>query len=271
MNKTLKNKTIYFETMLNEYAATTPCTQAVFAVNDDILLEYGNEIHPRSTMLQMVEDLKKFDLLANLLAGQIRISKITTIEKDKQKYDIFTYSIEKNKNIFRSIFLLPTGKLPIESEFKLLNELVLNYSMNLPKETNYQFIDTYSEFLETVSREIGNQFTSPEEVGVISHFYIQDLRNYYRNMSQQYTEEVHKQIKLGILKHLKKGDLLFRVSQRSYITYSHNCNIDTVKKRFGDIFFQLNTLIIRYQLSFHQNNATNFKKREFWDSILSGD
>ncbi|MBK8395933.1 MAG: hypothetical protein IPL26_11955 [Leptospiraceae bacterium] len=261
----------YFKTMLNEYAANTPCSQAVFAVNDNILLHYGTEIHPKSTMLQMVDDLKKFDLLANLLAGQIRFSKITTIEKNQQKYDIYTYSIEKNKSIFRSIFLIPSGQIPHESEFKLLNDLVLNYYLNLPQNKDFQFIETYSEFLELATKEIGNHFNSIEEEGVVSHFYIQNLQVYYKNMSQQYSEEIHKQIRLGILRHLKKGDLLFRVSQRSYITYSHNCNIDSVKKRFSDIFFQLNTLIIRYQLFFHQNNSTNFRKREFWDKILSVD
>ena len=109
MNQTLNQTSSYFETMLRQYAANTPCSQAIFAVNDDILLEYGSEIHSRNIMLQMVEDLKKFDLLANLLAGQIRFSKITTIEKNNQKYDIYTYSIQKNKKIFRSIFLIPSG------------------------------------------------------------------------------------------------------------------------------------------------------------------
>ena len=69
MNQTLNQTSSYFETMLRQYAANTPCSQAIFAVNDDILLEYGSEIHSRNIMLQMVEDLKKFDLLANLLAG----------------------------------------------------------------------------------------------------------------------------------------------------------------------------------------------------------
>lgn len=273
MNQALieKPESNYFTVMLKRYAQNTPCVQSVFAVNDIILLEQGEEIHSRSILLQMVEDLKKFDLLASLLAGQIRFSKITTIEKENNKFDIYTYSIAKNKNIFRSIFLIPSGQVPIESEFKLLNELVLNYYMNLPKPIDYQFIDTYSEFLEKAIREIENHFTEKEEVGVVSHFYIQNLRNYYKNMSQQYAEEIHKQIKQGILRHLKKGDLLFRVNQRSYITYSHNCNVDTVKQRFSDIFFQLNTLIIRYSLSFHKNDAINFKKREFWDNILSGD
>ena len=218
----------------------------------------------------MIEDLKKFDLLASLLAGQIRFSKVKTIEKDNQKYDIYTYSIEKNKNVFRSIFLISSDQVPLESNFKPLNDLVQNYYMNLPKKKDYQVIDTYSDFLEKIIGDIDHLFTSKEEVGVVSHFHIQDLRNYYKNMSQQYTEEIHSQIKTGILRHLKKGDQLYRVNQRSYITYSHHCDVDKVKSRFSDIFFQLNTLIIRYQLSFHQIDSTSFKKRDFWDKIISG-
>ena len=271
MNQTLNQTSSYFETMLHQYAANTPCSQAIFAVNDDILLEYGSEIHSRNLMLQMVEDLKKFDLLTNLLAGQIRFSKITTIEKNNQKYDIYTYSIQKNKKIFRSIFLILSGKTPMETEFNNLNNLILNYYMNIPEPLDFQFVDTYSAFLEKITEDITSHFTGKDEVGVVSHFQIQDLRNYFKNMSEQYTEEIHKQIKQGILRYLKKGDLLFRVNQRSYITYSHNCNVDTVKQRFSDIFFQLNTLIIRYQLSFHKLDSTNFKKREFWDNIVSGD
>ena len=143
--------------------------------------------------------------------------------------------------------------------------------MNIPEPLDFQFVDTYSAFLEKITEDITSHFTGKDEVGVVSHFQIQDLRNYFKNMSEQYTEEIHKQIKQGILRYLKKGDLLFRVNQRSYITYSHNCNVDTVKQRFSDIFFQLNTLIIRYQLSFHKLDSTNFKKREFWDNIVSGD
>ncbi|MBK6605516.1 MAG: hypothetical protein IPG24_08535 [Leptospiraceae bacterium] len=142
--------------------------------------------------------------------------------------------------------------------------------MNLPKKKDYQVIDTYSDFLEKIIGDIDHLFTSKEEVGVVSHFHIQDLRNYYKNMSQQYTEEIHSQIKTGILRHLKKGDQLYRVNQISYITYSHHCDVDKVKSRFSDIFFQLNTLIIRYQLSFHQVDSTIFKKRDFWDKIISG-
>ncbi len=260
----------YFEKMLKRYASQLPCAQAIFAVNDYILLEYGKEIHSISLLRQMIDDLKKFDLLASLLEGQVRFSKIKTIEKENQKYDIYTYSIEKNKSVFRSIFLIPSDKTPLENQFKSLNDLVQNYHMNLPQKKDYQMIDTYSEFIEKVTRDIDHHFTSKEEIGVVSHFFIQDLRNYYKNMSQQYTEEIHTQIKTGILRHLKKGDLLFRVNQRSYITYSHNCNVDKVKSRFSDIFFQLNTLIIRYQLSFHQSDSTNFKKREFWDKIIAG-
>lgn len=263
----LKNS--YFDTMLKRYASETPCIQAVFVVNDDILLEYGKEIQSRSLFLQMVEDLKKFDLLATLLAGKIRFSKVKTIEKENQKYDIYTYSIEKNKNIFRTIFLIPTDKTPLENEFKPLNDLVQNYYLNIPQRKEYQVINVYSDFLEKAIKEIDLHFTSKEEIGVVSHFQIQDLRNYYKNMSQQYTEEIHTQIKTGILRHLKKGDLLFRVNQRSYITYSHNCDEDKVKSRFSDIFFQLNTLIIRYKLSFHRVDYNNFKKQEFWDTIVS--
>ncbi len=272
MNQTIieSPKISYFETMLKRYVANTPCLQAVFAVNDDILLEHGKEIHPRSILLQMIEDLKKFDLLASLLAGQIRFSKVKTIEKDNQKYDIYTYSIEKNKNVFRSIFLISSDQVPLESNFKSLNDLVQNYYMNLPKKKDYQVIDTYSDFLEKIIGDIDHLFTSKEEVGVVSHFHIQDLRNYYKIMSQQYTEEIHSQIKTGILRHLKKGDQLYRVNQISYITYSHHCDVDKVKSRFSDIFFQLNTLIIRYQLSFHQVDSTIFKKRDFWDKIISG-
>lgn len=256
--------------MLKTYAKETPCVQATFSVNDDLLLEYGSELEPRSLLLQMTEDLKKFDLLASLLDGQIRFSKIKTIEKENEKYDFYTYSIEKNKNIFRSVFLIPSDKTPNESNFYNLNEFVKNYYMNQPKKIDFQVIDTYSEFLDKVIREISRRFTSKEEVGVVSHFQIQDLKTYHQHMSRQYTEEIHNEIKTGILRHLKKGDLLFRVNQRSYITYSHNCNVDVVKKRFSDIFFQLNTLIIRYKLSFHQSDFNNFKKRDFWDKITSG-
>lgn len=266
----LTDASTYFKTMLRAYTKETPCVQAIFTVNDDLLLEHGKEIESRSILLQMAEDLKKFDLLASLLDGIIRFSKIKSIEKDNEKYDFYTYSIEKNKNIFRAVFLVPSDKTPNESDFYNLNEFIKNYYMNLPKKNDFQVIDTYSEFLEKAIKEISKRFTSKEEVGVVSHFQIQDLRTYHQHMSRQYTEEIHNEIKTGILKHLKKGDMLFRVNQKSYITYSHNCNVETVKSRFSDIFFQLNTLIIRYQLSFHQNDFNNFKKRDYWDKIISG-
>jgi hypothetical protein len=158
----LKNS--YFDTMLKRYASETPCIQAVFVVNDDILLEYGKEIQSRSLFLQMVEDLKKFDLLATLLAGKIRFSKVKTIEKENQKYDIYTYSIEKNKSIFRTIFLIPTDKTPLENEFKPLNDLVQNYYLNIPQRKEYQVINVYSDFLEKAIKEIDLHFTSKEEI-----------------------------------------------------------------------------------------------------------
>ena len=77
--------------------------------------------------------------------------------------------------------------------------------MNIPQSKEYQVINVYSDFLEKAIKEIDKHFTSKEEIGVVSHFQIQDLRNYYKNMSQQYTEEIHTQIKTGILRHLKKG------------------------------------------------------------------
>jgi hypothetical protein len=118
-------------------------------------------------------------------------------------------------------------------------------------------------------KQIETCFTGREEKGVLSHFYVQDLKFYFKHMGEQYSLDVHSQIKKEIKKLLKQNDLFFRLNQHSYITYSHNCTIETVSSRYKHVLFELNTLVIQFDLKFHVVDFKNYKKQAFWDQVLS--
>lgn len=258
----------YFQETVQKFVAETKVHQLILSIDQDIVLEYGSEIHSWTTLRTMIEDLKKFDLLAVLLEGKVRFNKVSTIEQVGNSFSIFTFSIFKNSSTMRVIFLFEQGRIPFEEDFKNFIEYTLNFYLNIPREDNVKVFEIYPEFNLNIMKQIESCFNSKDEQGILSHFHIQDLAYYYNYTGEQFALEINNEIKKEIRKFLKNKDLFFRFSQNSYITYSHNCSLEIVKERYKEVLFELNFLVIRFDLNFFPIDHKNFQKQSFWNNVF---
>ncbi len=258
--------TDFYHSTASKFATETKSPQLILSLNEKIILKNGESIFDWKNLELMVDDLKKFDLIAVLLNKKIRFNKIKTLDTG---FNIYTFSLFFNSNFLRVIFLFPNNEIPYEENFKNLIEFSFNFYGNIPISEESKINNLYPDFSYKIMKKIESYFVSNEEKGVIAHFYIQNLDYYYSYFNEEFADQIHIEIKKEIKKFLKEKDLFFRFSQNSYITYSHNCNSSTVKERYKDVLFELKNLVIQFQLEFYDVDFKTFKKQSFWDKALA--
>ncbi len=150
---------------------------------------------------------------------------------------------------------------------QIIHSLIKRFYLNLPGKLDSRYKDFFGEFENRFLYQI-NSFSFANQKGVIANFYVQDLKPYFLAMGEHRSGEILEEIRLIILSYLKKGDLLFRISQRSFLTYSHNCTIEIVKQRFDDVYFQIKNLIVDYEIFFFPVEKKVESSEEFWNKIF---
>lgn len=255
----------FYKLSASKFFLETKSTQLILSMNEKVILKVGESIFDWTNLELMIDDLKKFDLIAVLLNKKIRLNKIKALDNG---FNIYTFSLFNNSNYLRVIFLYPKSEIPIEANFKNLIEFSFNFYGNIPSSVYQKLNDLYPKFTYKVMKKIESSFHGNDEKGVIAHFYIQDLDYYYSYFNEEFANQIHLEIKKEIKKFLKQKDLFIRFSQNSYMTYSHNCNSEIVKERYKDVLFELKNLVIQFELEFYDIDFKSFKKQSFWDNAL---
>lgn len=256
----------FYTSTATKFFSQTKSEQLILSMNDKIVLKVGDSIFDWKNLELMMDDLKKFDLIAVLLNKKIRFNKIKTLDNG---FYIYTFSLFFNSNFLRVIFLFSNSNIPNEENFKNLVEFSFNFYGNIPKLQETKINNLYPDFSYKIMKKIESYFESNDEKGVIAHFYIQNLDYFYSYFNEEFANQIHLEIKKEIKKFLKQKDLFFRFSQNSYMTYSHNCNSNTVKERYKDVLFELKNLVIQFELEFYDVDFKTFKKQSFWDKAVS--
>lgn len=268
MKELLKDTKVYeshFLRLIEEVLKQIRVPQAVFYLNHESITNYGEELIPFSVLEQIELDIKSFGIYPH---EKIELKKLNSRDLgSKGVFDIYAalHSNRGEKTLI--IFLADSSNFLTEEDIFPIIELIHRYYAYIPREENQHIIDIYSDFKRVIKKDLLLNFTSKKDIGVISRFTIQNLSNYYRNMGENFGRAINTEIRNEILKHLKKGDTLYRLDQRTYLTYSHDCKPETVKHRFGEITFEIHELTIRFELEFFPVEYSSIEDDRFWQTI----
>ncbi|MBE7411271.1 MAG: hypothetical protein HS129_04280 [Leptospiraceae bacterium] len=256
----------YFQKNLIYFFFTSNCIYGCIYENKKQIFEFGEN--------------SKF---SNLINKNLDKEEHLSIHKISDK-DIFLKQLnansfgEKNINLFYSTSSLKESKVEIffieDKGFKLniesvemIHSLINRYYLCLPGKIDKQYRNFFGEFENLFLSQI-NSYSYEKKTGVIANFYIQDLGPYFTAMGEYRSGEILEEVRLIILSYLKKGDLLYRLSHQSFLTYSYECDIESMKHRFDDVYFQIKNLIVDYEIYFYPVTKPIHSTKEFWQKIF---
>ncbi|EMN47667.1 hypothetical protein LEP1GSC088_1177 [Leptospira interrogans str. L1207] len=125
--------------------------------------------------------------------------------------------------------------------------------------------DPFEEFSDQIIRDIRNSLSSKI---VVTHFYFQDLYSYFKLLGEQKSGEIIKELKLIIQAHLRPYDKLYVANSRSMLTLSPDCKIEVVQGRFNEVVFQVNHLIVDYEIQFMELDSPIDSIEPIWKQLL---
>ncbi|EMY78881.1 hypothetical protein LEP1GSC060_1110 [Leptospira weilii serovar Ranarum str. ICFT] len=125
--------------------------------------------------------------------------------------------------------------------------------------------DPFEEFSNQIVRDIQNSLSN--EI-VITHFYFQDLHPYFKLLGEQRSGEIMKELKSIIQAHLRPYDKLYVISPRSILTLSPDCKTEVVQARFNEVVFQVNHLIVDYEIQFMELDSPIDSIEPIWKELI---
>ncbi|TGK35122.1 hypothetical protein EHQ12_15930 [Leptospira gomenensis] len=126
--------------------------------------------------------------------------------------------------------------------------------------------DIFEEFSDQFLRDIRNSLSN--EI-VITHFRFQDLYSYFKLLGEQRSAEIMRELKSIIQAHLRPYDKLYVYDSRSILTLSPDCKTEVVQARFDEVVFQVNHLIVDYEIQFMELNSSVESFEPIWSELLA--
>ncbi|ABJ75952.1 hypothetical protein [Leptospira borgpetersenii] len=125
--------------------------------------------------------------------------------------------------------------------------------------------DPFEEFSDQIIKDIRNSLSN--EI-VITHFHFQDLYSYFKLLGEQRSGEIIKELKSIIQAYLRPYDKLYVLNPRSVLTLSPDCKTEVVEARFDEVVFQVNHLIVDYEIQFMELNSPIDSIEPIWKHLL---
>ncbi|ABJ79055.1 MULTISPECIES: hypothetical protein [Leptospira] len=125
--------------------------------------------------------------------------------------------------------------------------------------------DPFEEFSDQIIKDIRNSLSN--EI-VITHFHFQDLYSYFKLLGEQRSGEIMKELKSIIQAYLRPYDKLYVLNPRSVLTLSPDCKTEVVEARFDEVVFQVNHLIVDYEIQFMELNSPIDSIEPIWKHLL---
>ena len=70
---------------------------------------------------------------------------------------------------------------------------------------------------------------------------------------------------------MKKTDIYYTLSPRSYLAYLPDCDVKPVVQRFEDLFLKINPITIQYKLDFYEIKPSNIEDLNYMDKLLGNE
>lgn len=197
------------------------------------------------------------------LGPKEKFSNLKETEFKNKRFRFFLFQEELLPD-YRMIIALPVDMIPNYYDLQPIIHILKNYYSYQVSYLVEDYPNLFHEFLSQLKIDINHNFSNSMEYGVISKFYLQDIRPYYGVMGEETTGMVLDYIQSTLQSKMKDIDYLYRPGQRTLVTFSPNCNEEVIKKRFDSLFFQYKYLIINYRLSHLMVRKPILNEENFW-------
>ncbi len=101
----------------------------------------------------------------------------------------------------------------------------------------------------------------------VSHFKFQDLHIYLEMSGEHRTRDLMSAIIEYILSNLKYADMLVQISPLSYIVLSPGANEEQILERFKNIYFQVRSLVLEYEIHLTTVRKLPIRLPEIWREL----
>jgi hypothetical protein len=231
--------------------------------------QFGVELEKKEKYLEYLNNHKKLNPSIDF-TGEFEIRNIKEIIIRDTAFSI--YCISKNKEIdFLFIALVPSSIIDFSNSIHKIILITYNYfsgKKNIPI-SNYHPV--FSKFKENLKNKIISYPYLGRVRGVLAHFQIEDLNSYCKIMGEEFSKNILTEISNTIQKKLKKSDIFYTLSPRSYLAYLPDCDVKPVIQRFEDLFLKINPITIQYKLDFYEIKPSNIEDLNYMDKLLGNE
>ncbi|MCE9500455.1 MAG: hypothetical protein K8R21_08150 [Leptospira sp.] len=252
----------YFERAITYFFYHSRSLQGMVFDDTEVIFRFGLPIATEPHCLEIIN------------SGKLRLSEengigllLEKMETEGNHFNVYALRASSSSKCLYLVIVLPEEISPEDYSVEMLWSLLKRYYLNLPGKTETVFRDFFGDFEGRFLNDV-NPLVQNNKTGVLSHFYLQDLRQYMRSMGERRTLEILEGVRNTISGYLKKGDTIYRPGPRSILTFSGNCGIEIVRKRFEDVYFQIKNVIIDYELAFYEINKPLSSLENLWKEIF---
>ncbi|MCX8000258.1 MAG: diguanylate cyclase [Leptospiraceae bacterium] len=181
-------------------------------------------------------------------------------------YSFYYFDFEREILLF---FVIPSNLDNSAKRFREIFELIRNTYLYEPTKQESNFVPLYTKFIRHLIKKISKYPYQKKAInGVIAIFKFEDLKIYSEKMGEQFTKHVLIEIAKIIRQNLKRNDILYNISRKIFIAYLPDCNEEVAHKRFENLFFRIEPLIIRFQISYHPINSKVISDIDSFERLL---
>jgi hypothetical protein len=240
--------------------------QFYLTINQEDIFQFGIEMEPKANYENYIAEHKK-NFKPVYYENNIDLRRVKEISVKGVSFTVIYLQKITDISNLETIFLLPSITPEYLERVKTTFIFCSNYFQSInEKSDNLKFL--YSDYKEKIKNTILSFPYKDRVNGILAHFYFEDMQIYNEKMGEQFTENIIKEISEIISKHLKKQDMIVIMNQRSYLTYLPDCSLEVVKKRFSEVFFKLNQLILKFDLEFYEVRPSNINDEFLLDRIF---
>ncbi len=231
--------------------------------------QFGVELEKKEKYFKYLEDHKKINPSIDF-TGEFEIRNLKEIKIRETAFSV--YCISKNKEIdFLFFAVVPSSIIEFSNSIHKIISISYNYyygKKNIPVTTYHPI---FSRFKENLKSKIISYPYLGRVRGVLAHFQVEDLNSYCKLMGEEFSKNIINEICTTIQKKLKKTDIFYILSPRSYLAYLPDCDVKPVIQRFEDLFLKINPITVQYKLDFYEIKPSNIEDLNYMDKILGNE
>lgn len=240
----------------------------------NIYLE-GNEVFQYGVDLEKEETFKNINEISHRASLKglnvgLETKKIKEIMFLNTYYELFSMN-STSLNELTIYLVIPRDKEKNwEAIYKLFESVEIFFSSYLRK-VEPQTIPIFSNFKEVLKSKIISYPYKSRIRGVLAHFQIEDLSSYGKIMGEEFSGKLVKEVRATIQKKLKKSDVLYALSTRSFVAYLPDCDVPPVVQRFEDVYFKIDSMTIQFKLDFYEIKPSNIDDINYFDKVFGNE